>query len=215
LSKHLSHSQPTVRPCNPRQSDCATDFNQEASRRLKGDARHGRSVTVRHRGPHNGPLWLSILAGYTLLLGVITTFPQFYYVLCALKLVPIGPNTNPLGEVWYWYILSGDISYQDIDPGVLAGAIEDAFLLGPLYLTTGIGLWQRRPWVVPVGLICGAMILYAIIGFFLGDIFAGLPTVTNGISYWASNLPYLIFPLWLLPTLLFRRSLFAADAPTA
>jgi hypothetical protein len=49
------------------------------------------------------------------------------------------------------------------------------------------------------------MILYAIIGFFLGDIFAGLNTVTNGVSYWASNLPYLIYPILLLATLLMGR----------
>lgn len=52
------------------------------------------------------------------------------------------------------------------------------------------------------------MIFYAIVGFFLSDFFADLPSVTNGISYWASNLPYLIYPLWLVPVLLFRRSLF-------
>jgi hypothetical protein len=52
------------------------------------------------------------------------------------------------------------------------------------------------------------MIFYAIIGFFLGDIFGGLSSVTNNVSYWASNLPYLIYPLWLVPVLLFPRSLF-------
>jgi len=52
------------------------------------------------------------------------------------------------------------------------------------------------------------MIFYAIIGFFLGDIFAGLTSVTNDVSYWASILPYLIYPLWLIPVLLFQRSLF-------
>lgn len=67
---------------------------------------------------------------------------------------------------------------------------------------------MRRPWVIPVGLVTGAMIFYAIIGFFLGDIFAGLLSVTNDVSYWVSNLPYLLYPLWLVPVLLFRRSLF-------
>ena len=52
------------------------------------------------------------------------------------------------------------------------------------------------------------MIFYAIVGFFLGDLFAGFPSVTRDVSYWASNLPYLLYPLWLLPVLLFRRSLF-------
>lgn len=158
------------------------------------------------------PLWLSILAGFSLLLGIVTTIPQFYYVLFGLHLVPIGPNTNPLGEVWYSYILNGDNSYLRVDPGIFAGAIEDAFLLGPLYLATSVGLWLRRPWVIPVGLMTGAMIFYAIVGFFLGDIFAGLPSVTNDVSYWASNLPYLIYPLWLIPVLLLRRSLFARPA---
>ena len=154
------------------------------------------------------PLWLSILAIFSLLLGIITTIPQFYYVLFGLHLVTIGPNSNFLGQIWYSYILNGDNSYFKVDPGTLAGAVEDAFLLGPLYIATGIGLWLRDRWVIPVGLITGAMIFYAIVGFFLGDIFAGLPSVTNGVSYWASNLPYLIYPLWLVPILLFRRSLF-------
>ena len=78
------------------------------------------------------PLWLSILAGYSLLLGLITTIPQFYYVLFALHIVTIGPNSNPLGQIWYSYILNGDNSYLKVDPGTLAGAVEDAFLLGPL-----------------------------------------------------------------------------------
>lgn len=158
------------------------------------------------------PPWLWGLAGLSLLLGVVTTLPQLYYVLFALGLVAIGPQTNPLGEVWYWYILNGDNSYHHVDPGILAGAVEDAFLLGPLYLATGIGLLQRRRWVVPVGLLTGAMIFYAIVGFFLGDIFAGLPSVTNSISYWASNLPYLVYPLWLIPTLLLRHNFFADDS---
>jgi hypothetical protein len=91
------------------------------------------------------PLWLSILAGFSLLLGIVTTIPQFYYVLFALHLVTIGPNSNPLGQVWYTYILNGDSRYLKVDAGVLAGAVEDAFLLGPLYVTTGVGLWLRRP----------------------------------------------------------------------
>jgi hypothetical protein len=161
------------------------------------------------------PVWLVVLAIYSLVLGIITAIPQFYYVLFALGLVTIGPHSNPLGEVWYAYILNGDNSYQHVDPGILAGAIEDAFLLGPLYAATGVGLLQRRAWVVPVGLMTGAMIFYAIVGFFLGDIFAGLNTVTNGVSYWVSNLPYLIYPLWLIPTLLLRRGLFSRRGASA
>jgi hypothetical protein len=95
-----------------------------------------------------------------------------------------------------------------VDPGILAGAIEDAFLLGPLYVATGVGLWMRWSWVIPPGLMAGAMIFYAIVGFFRGDLFADLPGVTNDISYLVSNLPYLLYPLWLIAVLLFRRSLF-------
>lgn len=170
---------------------------------------------VREERTARRPLWLSILAGFSLLLGIVTAIPQFYYVLFALHLVTIGPSSNLLGQVWYGYILNGDNSYQKVDPGILAGAVEDAFLLGPLYLATGVGLLMRRSWVIPVGLITGAMIFYAIVGFFLGDIFAGLTTVTNGISYWASNLPYLLYPLWLVPVLLFRRSLFIKKEPAS
>lgn len=159
-------------------------------------------ATVKPAGLPGPRPWYVFLAVYSIILAVITAIPQFYYVLFALHVAPIGPNTNPLGEVWYWYILSGDNSYRHVDPGILAGAIEDAFLLGPLYFATGLGLARRRPWVYPVGLITAAMILYAIIGFFLGDIFAGLNTVTNGVSYWASNLPYLVYPLLVLATLL-------------
>lgn len=163
-----------------------------------------------NRFGHRG--WFLFLAIYSFILAVITAIPQFYYVLFALHVVTIGPNTNPLGEVWYWYILSGDNSYRHVDPGILAGAIEDAFLLGPLYFATGLGLARHRGWVYPVGLITGAMILYAIIGFFLGDIFAGLNTVTNGVSYWASNLPYLIYPILLIATLLVARKRFTGNA---
>jgi hypothetical protein len=54
----------------------------------------------------------------------------------------------------------------------------------------------------------GAMIFYAIVGFFVSDIYSNLTGVSNDFSYWATNLPYLIYPLWLIPTLLFGRSLF-------
>src|SRR5579863_315949 len=128
------------------------------------------------RGLARTPFWLYILAGFSLLLGIVTAIPQFYYVLFALHLVTIGPHSNPLGQVWFWYILNGDNSYQKVDPGILAGAIEDAFLLGPLYFATGIGLLSHRRWVIPVGLCTGAMIFYAIVGFFLGDVFSGLNT---------------------------------------
>lgn len=160
------------------------------------------------------PLAITFLTGFSLLLGVVTAIPQLYYVLFAINssVFPIGPHANPLGAVWFWYILNGDNTYHHIDPGVLAGAVEDAFLLGPLYLATGIGLLGLRRWVVPVGLLCGGMIFYAIVGFFLGNIFSGLHTVTNSASFWLTNLPYLAYPLWLIPTLLLRRSLFIRRA---
>src|SRR5258708_27367383 len=154
------------------------------------------------------PLWLPILAGYSWVLGIITGIPQLYYVLYALHVVSIGPHSNFLGYIWYAYILNGDNSYLHVDPGTLAGAIEDAFLLGPLYFTTGLGLWWRSPWALYVGLMTGAMIFYAILGFFLGDIFATLNTVTNTASNSPPHLPSLIYPHWLVPTLLVRRNLF-------
>ncbi len=40
------------------------------------------------------PLWLSILAGFSLLLGIVTTIPQFYYVLFALHLSPSDPTAT-------------------------------------------------------------------------------------------------------------------------
>src|SRR5215472_19008856 len=84
------------------------------------------------------PLWLSILACYSILLGIITTIPQFYYVLFSLHLVTIGPNSNPLGQIWYSYILNGDNSYLKVDPGVLAAASREEFLLVPSYVLTAV-----------------------------------------------------------------------------
>jgi hypothetical protein len=84
---------------------------------MMGDsAAHGTKAS-------SGRSWLIFLSVYSFLLAFITAIPQFYYVLFALHLVAIGPNTNPLGEVWYWYILSGDNSYRRVDPGILAGAV--------------------------------------------------------------------------------------------
>ncbi len=116
------------------------------------------------------PLAITILAIYSLILAVITIIPQLYYVLYAINphVFPIGPNANPLGAIWYNYILNGQQGgYLHVDPGTLAGAIEDAFMLGPLYLTTGIGLLNLSKWVYPVGLISGAMIFYANLYFLL------------------------------------------------
>jgi hypothetical protein len=78
---------------------------------MLGDSAAHATTTSSGRG------WLIFLAVYSFILAFITAIPQFYYVLFALHLVAIGPNTNPLGEVWYWYILSGDNSYRHFDPG--------------------------------------------------------------------------------------------------
>src|SRR5258708_12833336 len=120
------------------------------------------------------PLSLSILAGYSWVLGIITGIPQLYYVLYALHLVTIGPHSNFLGYIWYAYILNGDNSYLHVDPGTPAGAIEDAFLLGPLYFTTGLGPCCRSPWALYVGLMTGPLLFYPTIPFFLRDTFPRL-----------------------------------------
>jgi len=159
------------------------------------------------------PLAITLLAVYSLLLALITGIPQLYYVLFALNrhAFPIAPDANPLGAVWYNYILGGHQSgYLSVESGWLAGAIEDAFMLGPLYLVTGIGLLQRRPWVVPVGLITGAMIFYADLYFVLsGTLSQRTVDATSIVTTLLSAVPYLAYPLWLIPTLLVRRSLFA------
>jgi hypothetical protein len=163
------------------------------------------------------PISLSILAVYSGLLAVITFIPQLYYVLFALQpqLFPIGPNANSLGQVWYYYILGGHQGgYLQVDPGTLAGAVEDAFMLGPLYLVTGFGLWMRRAWVVPVGLITGSMIFYADLYFLLSGLFDPHADLTNTVTTVVSGLPYLVYPLWLAPTLLLRRSLFVGGRDT-
>ena len=159
------------------------------------------------------PLVITLLAVYSLLLALITGIPQLYYVLFALNrhAFPIAPDANPLGAVWYNYILGGHQGgYLTVDPGTLAGAIEDAFMLSPLYLVTGIGLLRRRPWVVTVGLITGAMIFYAILYFiFSGTLAQRSIDATGIVTTLLSAVPYLAYPLWLIPTLLLRRSLFA------
>jgi len=159
------------------------------------------------------PRSITILAVYSFLLALVTGIPQLYYVLFALDphLFPIGPDANPLGAVWYNYILGGHQGgYLTVDSGTLAGAIEDAFMMGPLYFVTGIGLLRRRPWAVPVGLITGAMIFYAILFFiFSGTLAQRSPDATAIVTTLLSAVPYLAYPLWLIPTLLARRSLFA------
>src|SRR5215469_6978130 len=94
-------------------------------------------------------LSITILAAFSLLLGIVTGISQLYYVLYAINphVFPIGPNANPLGAVWFNYILNGQQGgYLHVDAGTLAGAIEDAFMMGPLYVITGIGLLSYRRW---------------------------------------------------------------------
>jgi hypothetical protein len=169
------------------------------------------------RRPGRRPLWLSTLAVYSVLLGIITGIPQLYYVLFALdpRIFPIGPNANFLGYLWYAYILGGQQGgYLTVDPGTLAGGIEDAFMLGPLYVITGIGLWRLRAWVVPVGLITGSMIFYAILYFLLSGVLDPRASAIDIVTVVASSVPYLVYPLWLIPTLLYGRSLFVGGRDT-
>jgi len=162
--------------------------------------------------PTRRSISILVLTVFSFVLAIITGIPQLYYVLFSLHLVPIGPNinplTNPLGWVWYTYILHGEAGYDKIDPGLLSGAVLDVFLLSPMYFATGIGLARRHAWVVPVGLITGGLILYGIVYFFLSDIFSGLGSVTDSLVYWSTSLPYLIYPIWLVVTLLRQRNQF-------
>lgn len=158
------------------------------------------------------PVWLSVLAGFSLLLAIVTAIPQLYYVLYYFHLVTTGPGSNILGQVWGWYGANVDHGALVRDSGTQAGAVEDAFMLGPLYFVTAIGLWRRRPWVIPVGLITGAMILYAILYFILVYTFSNLSSVTDLLTFWVTTMPYLAYPIWLLATLLTRRTLFTASA---
>lgn len=174
------------------------------------------ATSTRERPPtRRRPWWLVALAIYSLLLGLITEIPQFYYVLYGLHLVTIGPHSNLLGQIWYWYNGSGESVYiGHVDPGLYAGAVEDAFLLAPLYLATGIGLLLRRRWVVPVGLMTGAMIFYGTLQLYVGDAFQNFNHVSSQVVYYLSLAPYMIYPLWLIPTLLTRRALFGIRTPT-
>ncbi len=167
--------------------------------------------------PGQRPIRLSVLAVYSVLLGIITGIPQLYYVLFALnpQIFPIGPNANFLGYLWYAYILGGHQGgYLTVDPGTLAGGIEDAFMLGPLYIITGFGLWRLRSWVVTVGVITGSMIFYAILYFLLSGVLDPHAGITDIVTVVASSVPYLVYPLWLIPTLLFGRSLFVGGRYT-
>ena len=170
------------------------------------------SVSVGARGR---PVWLGILAMLYIILGVVTLIPQGYYILFYAHLVTASPHANLLGQVWYWYGTQIDTGALSTDSGTVTGAVEDAFLLGPLYIACGIGLWQRRAWVFPVGMITGGGALYAILYFILTYSFDHLSSVTGLLVFWVTTLPYLALPIWLLSTLLTRRALFTeADTST-
>jgi hypothetical protein len=158
------------------------------------------------------PWWIIALAVFSFLLFLVTEPPQFYYVLYELGLVPIGPHTNPLGEVWYWYSVHGDNNLLGYHAGNFGGALEDSFLLDPLYFATGIGLLVRRRWTVPVGLMGAAMLFYGTAQTFVPDALGGFSNVPNLFNYWLSLLPYIVYPLWLIPTLLVRGAYFNAGA---
>ena len=156
------------------------------------------------------PLVVTILAGYSLLLGIVTFIPQLYYVLFAINrdVFPIGPNANFLGALWYNYILGGHQGgYLTVDPGTLAGALEDVFLLGPLYLITGVGLLRLSRWTYLVGLLTGAMGLYSILYFFLSGVI-GQHDATDLVTTVLSTVPYLAYDIVLLVIVLARKSLF-------
>ncbi len=160
------------------------------------------------------PLWLTVLATFSLLLSIVTTIPQFYYVLYYFHVVVASPHANLLGQVWYWYGTHVDTGALSTDSGTMAGALEDSFMLGPLYFVTAIGLFQRRRWVLQVGLITGAMIGYAILYFVLIYTLDHLRSVTDILTFWLTTSPYIAYPVWLIAALLTRRTLFQGSLPT-
>jgi hypothetical protein len=162
--------------------------------------------TVRQR-----PIWLSILAVLYVLLGIVTGIPQLYYIFYYAGLVTASPHANILGQIWYWYGTQVDTGALSRDSGTMAGALLDAFFLAPLYVASGIGLWGRRTWARPVGLITGGGALYAILYFILTYSLDHLRSVTDLLTFWATTLPYLALPVWLLTTLLVRRDLFTQE----
>lgn len=166
------------------------------------------SVTAVPATQPKRPIWLAILAVLYVLLGIVTAIPQLYYVFYYANLVAASPHANLLGQVWYWYGTQVDTGALSKDSGTMAGALLDAFFLGPLYIASGIGLWGRRPWVRQVGLLTAGGALYAILYFIFVYSLDNLHSVTNLLTFWATTLPYLALPVWLLTTLLVRRDLF-------
>jgi hypothetical protein len=158
--------------------------------------------------PLRVPVWLKVLAVYSLLLGIITWIPEVYLTLYGLHLVDIGPHSNPLGQVWYWFNFNGETGYIKLDSGFWAGAVLDSTLLGPLYIICFYGLWTLRRWVIPAGLIVAALLFYGVMLLIISDLYSNFHDVTNNLSYWLSNLPYVIYPIWMVYTLTARRALF-------
>jgi len=161
------------------------------------------------------PIWLSILAVLYMLLGIVTAIPQLYYVFYYAHLVTASPHANLLGQVWYWYGTNVDTGALSLDSGTMTGALEDAFMLGPLYFITGLGLWQLRSWVRLVGIFTAGGALYAILYFILTYTLDHLASVTDVVTFWATTLPYLALPIWLLVTLLTRKDLFTITGNAA
>ncbi len=154
------------------------------------------------------PVWLGILAALYFLLGVVTFLPQLYYVFYYAGLVTASPHANVLGQVWYWYGTTVDTSALSKDSGTMAGALEDAFLLGPLYLATGVGLWLRSGWVRAVGFITAGGGFYAIMYFILTYTLDHAASVMAVLTFWVTLIPYVALPVWLTVALLTRRTLF-------
>ena len=79
---------------------------------------------------------------------------------------------------------------------------------GPLYIVCSYGLWTLRRWVIPTGLIVAALLFYGVMLLIISDLYSNFHDVTNNLSYWLSNLPYVIYPIWMVYTLTARRTLF-------
>ena len=156
------------------------------------------------------PASIIALAALSLVLALITGPEQLYSVLFAINphTFGIGPHANFFGQVWYAYVLNGDNSYIRFDSGLFTGAVEDAFMLAPCYLLCGIGLLRRSRWVAPLGLFTAGMLWYAIVYFIVGDLSSGLKSVTDPLTFWAPLTLYVVYPIWLALTMVFRRRLF-------
>lgn len=164
-----------------------------------GPAGAARDTAIARR-----PLSFTLLAVYSVLLCAVTFIPQLYYVLFALNRAafPISADANALGALWYNYILGGHQGgYLTVDAGTLAGALEDVFLLGPLYLATGIGLLRPHPWSRSIALITGAMGLYSILYFVLSGTI-GQHDPADTLTTILSAVPYFAYDILLLAAVL-------------